>query len=94
MPTPTLTERIGPLGARVARNIAAIRAARQMTVRGMAQQLADIDHPIAASGISKMEHRQRAITVDDLQAIATVLDVDTATLLSETVRITVAVSGA
>src|SRR4051812_17317785 len=62
---------LGPTGRRVAENV---KQLRKVTVRELSAQLAEVGRPIAPSGITKIEQGERAVDVDDLVALALVLD--------------------
>lgn len=64
---------IGAVGARVAENIAAFRRRSEMSTRELSAALAAAGRPIPASGITRIEHRQRRVDVDDLMAFSKVL---------------------
>ena len=64
-----------PVGERVAANLAALRERRGLTVRGLSERLSEIGRPILPSGISKAEQGRRRVDVDDLVALAVLLNV-------------------
>lgn len=63
----------GPSSERVAANLRRIRRDREITTAALSRRLAEIGHPIADSGITKIEKKQRRVDVDDLTALALVL---------------------
>lgn len=66
---------------RVARNVAALRADRRLTVRGLSERLSELGHPLLPSAITKIEKGGRRVDVEDLVALAIALDVTPARLL-------------
>lgn len=68
-------------GDNLADNLRSIRRARNMSLRDVETALARIGHPIALSGLSKIENRDRRVDVDDLTALAIALDVSPLALL-------------
>lgn len=78
-PGATLTEKrvpIGPYSRNIAAAVQRIRTQRRMTYTELVQKLADIGHPIPILGIRRIERFERRIDVDDLVALAAVLEVD------------------
>lgn len=71
----------GPTGRTVGKNLARLRQLRNLTTRQLSAALERVGRPIPASGITRMEKGERAITVDDLTALALVLDVAPTALL-------------
>ncbi|MBB1251756.1 helix-turn-helix transcriptional regulator [Streptomyces sp. OF3] len=71
----------GPTAETVARNVKRLREGRGMTIYAMSGALGRTGRPITPSAIAKIEKQQRQVTVDDLTALAEVLDVSPATLL-------------
>jgi transcriptional regulator with XRE-family HTH domain len=71
----------GPTGMTTAKNLAMLRKRRGLTTRQLSAALERAGRPIPASGITRMEKGERAVTVDDLAALATVLDVSPAALM-------------
>lgn len=69
------------VAATVAGNVAEVRDLRRLSVRALADRLAEIGHPILASGISKIENAERKVSVEDLVALALALDVSPVRLL-------------
>ncbi|WP_406086632.1 hypothetical protein [Streptomyces virginiae] len=55
---------------------------RELTIDELAYVLLMLDHPISADALAEMERCARPVTVDDLVAIAYVLDTTPAVLLS------------
>ncbi|MEE1807657.1 DNA-binding protein [Streptomyces sp. BE133] len=58
------------------------RQLRELTIDELAYVLLMLDHPISADALAEMERCARPVTVDDLVAIAYVLDTTPAVLLS------------
>jgi transcriptional regulator with XRE-family HTH domain len=65
----------GPSSERVAANIRRIRRDRELTTAALSQRLTEIGHPIADTGITKIEKGTRRVDVEDLMALALALDV-------------------
>lgn len=72
---------LGPTGVAVADNIKRVRAQAGLSLRELADKLADNGHPIAHSGLSKIENKTRRVDADDLMAIAVALGVSPVALL-------------
>jgi transcriptional regulator with XRE-family HTH domain len=71
----------GPVGGTVAKNLLRIRTYRGLTTRQLSGELERIGRPVPASGITRMEKGQRQVTVDELVALAIVLEVSPTLLL-------------
>ncbi|MFI2227080.1 MULTISPECIES: helix-turn-helix domain-containing protein [Streptomyces] len=71
----------GPTGQVVAANLARLRKARGLTTRQLSALLEQSGRPIPASGITRMEKKERQVTADDLAALAVVLGVSPSALL-------------
>ncbi len=65
----------GPSSERVAANLRRIRREREITTAALAERLAALGHPIADTGITKIEKGMRGVDVDDLTALALALEV-------------------
>lgn len=65
----------------VGRNVAALRNARGLTTRALADKLEALGHRIAHSSLSKIEQGSRAVDVQDLVALALALGVNPNRLL-------------
>ena len=65
----------GPSSERVAANLRRIRREREITTAALAKRLAALGHPIADTGITKIEKGMRGVDVDDLTALALALEV-------------------
>src|SRR5450631_4458968 len=65
----------GPSSERVAANLRRIRREREITTAALAKRLAALGHPIADTGITKIEKGMRGVDVDDLTALAVALEV-------------------
>lgn len=76
----------GPIGQTVAKNLVRFRKYRGLTTRQLAQELERAGRPIPSSGITRMEKGERHVTVDELVALALVLDVSPPLLLLPTER--------
>ena len=57
------------------RRLQEVRGSRGMSQRQLAQRLAAIGHPLQVTGIARIEAGTRKVNIDDLVAIAAVLDV-------------------
>jgi transcriptional regulator with XRE-family HTH domain len=68
-------------GAVAAARLRAIRKASGLSLREVAERLAEVGHPLNLTGVSKLENGTRRMDVDDLTALAAVLRVSPATLL-------------
>ncbi|WP_207957363.1 helix-turn-helix domain-containing protein [Streptomyces sp. YIM 98790] len=68
-------------GQTVRQNVARLRKVRDMTTYQMAQRMAEVGRPIPQSGISRIESGARRVDVDDLMALAVVLNVSPSALL-------------
>lgn len=64
---------LGQVGIEVAQNIAAFRRRSEMTTRELSAALGSAGRPIPASGITRIELRQRRVDVDDLMALSKAL---------------------
>ncbi|MEV0616170.1 helix-turn-helix transcriptional regulator [Nonomuraea sp. NPDC050404] len=65
----------GPIGKRIARNVAELRAARGLSLREMSERMGKLGRPTLSTGIMKIEDGTRRVDVDDLVALALALDV-------------------
>jgi transcriptional regulator with XRE-family HTH domain len=78
----------GSVSDRVAANVARIRRSRGMSARQLATLTAATGVPISRGTIANIEARvQRSVTVDQLIALATALDVDPAALMLEEAKV-------
>jgi transcriptional regulator with XRE-family HTH domain len=64
---------IGPVGERVAANLAALRASCGLHQAQLAKRMTDIGRPMSGAVVSKTEKLDRRIDVDDLVAFAVAL---------------------
>jgi transcriptional regulator with XRE-family HTH domain len=71
----------GPTAEAVAQNVRRFRERRGLSIYSLSGALSKIGRPITPSAIAKIEKQQRQVTVDDLTALAEVLDVSPSTLL-------------
>jgi hypothetical protein len=71
----------GPTAAAVAKNVERLRKARNQTIYSLSGELAKVGRPITPSAIAKIEKQQRQVTVDDLVALAVVLNTSPISLL-------------
>jgi transcriptional regulator with XRE-family HTH domain len=65
----------GPASERVADNVKELRTERRLKLDDLADRLAELGRPILKTGLSKLETGARRVDVDDLLALALVLDV-------------------
>lgn len=71
----------GPIAAAVAKNVERLRKARNKTIYSLSGELTKAGRPITPSAIAKIEKQQRQVTVDDLVALAVVLNTSPISLL-------------
>lgn len=71
----------GATAEAVAQNVKRFRERRGMTIYSLSGALGRAGRPITPSAIAKIEKQQRQVTVDDLTALAMVLEVSPPTLL-------------
>lgn len=69
----------GTTSAVVAQNVRRLRASRDL--RSVSNHLRDVGWPISVAALSRLENGERRIDVDDLMALAIVLDVSPIRLL-------------
>lgn len=74
----------GPTTRHAAANVLRLRKARGLSTTRLAAALKQSGHPIPATGITRIEKGERRIDVDDLVALATVLEVSPTALLLPT----------
>ncbi|MFT4051116.1 MAG: hypothetical protein QM677_02560 [Microbacterium sp.] len=72
---------LGPTGERVAEGVAHFRNARRLSYQALSDLLSDAGWPIPILGLRRIESRARRVTVDDLMALAFVLEVPPLDLL-------------
>lgn len=72
---------LGPVGQYVLRNLKRVREDHGLTYVQLAERLKLIGRPIPTLGLSRIENGNRRVDVDDLVALAIVLEVSPATLL-------------
>jgi transcriptional regulator with XRE-family HTH domain len=70
-----------PVGARVRERVRQLRRERGLDLRGLSDRLAEEGRPISLGQLSKLELGQRRVDVDDLVALAVVLNVTPSQLL-------------
>jgi transcriptional regulator with XRE-family HTH domain len=80
---------VGEAGRRVAKAIQLTRQNKRMTLRDMAAALTALGRPIGENSLGRMERGERRVDVDDLYAVAEVLEVPVAHLLEGRVDATV-----
>ncbi|MEX5637403.1 helix-turn-helix domain-containing protein [Parafrankia sp. FMc2] len=52
-----------------------LRKARRLTLVQLSERLTGLGRPILPTGLSKIEHGERGLSVDDLVALAAALDI-------------------
>lgn len=72
----------GPTAAAVAANIRRFRTHRGLTQAELSEALGARGHVVPPLGVRRMEKGERAVNVDDLAALALVLEVSPAALLA------------
>jgi transcriptional regulator with XRE-family HTH domain len=72
---------IGPTGERVGENLARVREYRRLTTAKLAEAVAAQGVPMNATTVTKIEKKDRRVTVDELVALAVVLGVSPTLLL-------------
>lgn len=75
--------RAGEMTARVGYNVRRLRQGRRITLAKMAEGLARYGVDLSMTGLQKLETGARAITVDQLAAMASYLGVDPAVLMAD-----------
>lgn len=71
----------GPAARNARHNIQRLRENRQFSYRDLSHRLTQAGHPIPESDLGRLEAGERRIDVDDLVAIANILDVTPGELL-------------
>lgn len=71
----------GPIGERVADTVAALRREAGLSQSEFGERLASVGRPMQFDTVSRLESGRRAVTVDDLLALAAALDVSPLLLL-------------
>src|SRR5664280_168285 len=66
---------LGEVGWAVAHNVKALREARGLTQTDVSDRMRAIGRPLLPTGVLKVEQGARRVDVDDLVALALVLDV-------------------
>ena len=84
---------MGPVGLRVADNLARLREQRGLSLTQLARRLAAAGRPIPVLGLRRLEELKRRVDVDDLVAFAAVFDVPAERLLSEKLSLTWTIEG-
>lgn len=74
----------GPVGRRVAANVATARRERRLSLADLASLLASVGVPIHPDSLSRVELGGRLVNVDELVALAECLSVTPAKLLGPT----------
>lgn len=76
---------MGMVGRRVASNVRSVRQLRGLSYAEFSRRLAEAGHPILDTGIMKIEKGARRVDVDDLVALAGVLNISPLVLLASDV---------
>ena len=74
---------LGVASQRVARNVRLLRHHRDLSYAELSRRLTAAGHPILDTGLMKIEKGDRRVNVDDLTALAEVLQVEACALLGE-----------
>lgn len=94
-PRPRRTNEIAATGQQVAANVRRLRNARQLSAAALAQLLTEHGRPFVQSAVANIEAGRRRVDVDDLMALAVVLNVSpTMLLLPPDARSTTEATGA
>jgi hypothetical protein len=72
----------GPLGRNLIANVEYLRQVRGLSLRKLSAELDRIGRPVPPLGLSRVSHAQRRVDVDELVALAEVLEVTPDVLLS------------
>lgn len=72
---------LGPTGNTVADNVLRFRKGQGLTLRQLADRMAEAGRPITHTAVSDIEKRARRVDADDLVALAVVLGVSPSALL-------------
>lgn len=72
---------LGTIGETVRANISRLRRDRGLTLRDLADRMAETDRPLAHNSISEIERGARRVDVDDLVALALALEVSPLAIL-------------
>lgn len=72
---------LGPTGEAVRANVTRLREALNLTYAQLSRKLDEIERPIPALGLRRIEAGDRRVDADDLVALALALDVSPITLL-------------
>jgi transcriptional regulator with XRE-family HTH domain len=73
---------VGPIGRHLIANIDRLRQARGFSWRKLSAELTSIGRPIPPLGLTRMAKAERRVDVDELAALAQVLDVTPGELLT------------
>lgn len=71
----------GKAARNVAANLRRLRDARGLSTTALERMLGERDRPIHSSAITRIEHCQRGVDVDDLVVLADIFDVSPTALL-------------
>jgi transcriptional regulator with XRE-family HTH domain len=73
---------VGEIGRNVANNVRRLRSGQGLSTARLAEVVGEHGRPMHDSAITRIEHCNRAVDVDDLVALASALGVSPADLLS------------
>lgn len=73
---------LGSAGKQLALNVAQIRKARGLSLRGLSEVLKDAGWTLGADSLNKIELGMRRVDVDELVALAAVFEVEPTILLA------------
>ncbi|MCY0960857.1 helix-turn-helix domain-containing protein [Streptomyces sp. H27-H5] len=82
---------IGTLGRNVAANLPALRNARRLTTRALAERTRDLGRYIDATAITRIGKMTRRVDVDDAAVLAEALGVALGDLLADPDNVTISV---
>jgi transcriptional regulator with XRE-family HTH domain len=83
---------IGPIGRTVTGNIERLRKARGLSLRDLAERMAEAGRPTAWTVLHRQANGGRRVDVDDLVALAEILGVKPVALLDPDLAIELSVS--
>jgi transcriptional regulator with XRE-family HTH domain len=71
----------GPASRRVVENVKRLRHERSWSLERLSKEMTEAGRPILSTGLNRLEQGRRRIDVDDLVALAAVLEVSPITLM-------------
>ncbi|GAA3272659.1 helix-turn-helix transcriptional regulator [Streptomyces lavendulae] len=72
---------LGPVGSTLQENVRRLREAQRLTYVELSDRLSEVGRPIPVLGLRRIERGERRVDVDDLVALALVLNVSPGSLL-------------